>query len=148
MKAGRGAELACPPLRPLPAGATAAFRMADSRDVSALAAAGMLLATLTSACASFRPPGDGSSLRRQLAARHKDGLAVGSLCIPIVCAAILVGDPSSGAWGRGLCVTVQLFALGLDAAARCARPSARGCTRTPSAHFDLHLGDMSVRARR
>ena len=56
----------------------------------------MLLATLTAAAASFRPSSAGSTLLKQLHMRHKDGIAVGSLCIPVLCATILVGDPNNG----------------------------------------------------
>lgn len=78
-------------------GATAAFRMASTKEVDGSAAATMLLATLTAAAASFRPSSAGSTLRKQLHMRHKDGIAVGSLCIPVICATILVGDPNNGA---------------------------------------------------
>jgi hypothetical protein len=72
--------------------------MASTKGVDAASAAVMLLLTLTAAAASFRPPNDGSTLRKQLHLRHKDGVAVGALCIPIVCGTLLVGDPRNGAF--------------------------------------------------
>lgn len=79
-----------------PPGAIAAFRMADTRDLAASASAAMLLVTLSAALASFRRTHDAIPLRVQLVQRHRDGIAIGTLCVPIVAGVVLIGNPHNG----------------------------------------------------